>query len=355
MQQSLLSIYWHSTFSTLAPLLAALLDSGTCGPCRRLLPCQCAPSILRVPLKPTRLLSSQLSLIPNLRVTIVEPSALLNGTVFEVGPPIDPCHSGMCANGTVVQKARRILGPAICGLDFGENKRRDATGWPERASPTSRRALIIFRCSNAAHVFVDSQPGEGAHRRMCLNATSSGAFDALHAEFRRRNFVTRGVFMEDMPMCEQLVAVAAADVVIYSHGSAHTNFIALTPVTTVIELSPYLVSPVNATRDWCGRCAEPDSSRVWPTICGGWGVPAPALPLSRSQSRFIVKGLAATGLPAVQHIAVPAGKLPGGARVSDWGCLQPTRLAQLAVDAHDAMVNRVQLFTRRTAALATDR
>lgn len=327
-----LDIYWHTMFSTFVPLLAALLDSGTC---QAFKPQdgtgQCYPSTLRMLFAPSEMIKQQLSMIPDLKYKVVQPAALLEKPVSLVGPRQDPCHSERCANGSVMRKARRVLGP-ICGLDFDALKRRNSSdGWPVR---DRRRALVIFRCTSAA-----SGTMPHPHRYMCLNASS--AFGALRANFDRLGFSTRGLFMDTLPMCEQLAVVASADVIIHGHGSFLANLIGATPATSVIELTPYVQALPKRTRDWCAVCAKANASSRWPVACSDSRPPKYALPSSRRQSRFIVEGLNATGVP-MQHLALPAGLLPGGSRTSPWGCLGPARLAQLAAAVHERAVSQPQ-------------
>lgn len=352
-------VFWHTTLGTLVPLLATMLDAGTCGPCTPRAACQCAPATLRMAWEPPSILRAQLQLLPHLDVHVVRASELYapaeptgTGELHTLAPRQDSCEHGTvprwhelkrCMSGvhnaSVLLRARRVLG-ALCSLDLENAKPRTAHGWvhaPQYGDEgdVKMRALIVLRCGDpSASPSPKLETGRHPHHGMCLNETH-GTYKALASELRVHGVATRGLAFESLSFCEQLAAVAEADMIIYAHGSAHANFLALTAETTVVELTPYFA---NATRA-CMRCADCMQSTnancllkppLAPTVYD--------LIVGRSQSKRLVAALG-SGVPNVQHLAVPAAMCNGCQR-SDWGCAPPKQLARLSVARHLAMVGR---------------
>lgn len=85
---------------------------------------------------------------------------------------------------------------------------------------------------------------------------------SLRHEFALSGFVVSArKFSSSIGLCEQWAAVSWADVIIYTHGSAHANFFALRPSTTVVELTPYIVNDMKA-RMRCEACVLGRATQV---------------------------------------------------------------------------------------------
>ena len=221
---------------------------------------------------------------------------------------------------------------------------------------------IAHRCSWSLAARLDAVMANpnAPHVRMCINATDSdpqGVYDTLRRAFWQRGYRTKAMWPEHMgmSMCEQLAAVAKSDIVIHSHGSFAGNLVALMPHTSVITLQPYeyLEEQEIDTGGAVRRCEVCERNASSPACLTGSPhlIAAPA----RHQTRTTIFGrdqpgqmrvaLQAAGID-VKLVTIPADRWPGRFsesdsgrglwlhRESDWGCLSPAALVDLAIVTH---------------------
>ena len=352
MEEGRMNIFWHALVGVFIPFAAALLENHVCviaaagaRPGRL----RCKPAKLRVLSPPREPLLSLLSLIPNVTVVVRDEKEKLYSRAA-AGLPLklpyrhlDECMRGKCTNRIALRKGRRVLG-AACGVDFDAPKQPVAGtgGGPQR------RALVIMRCDRDRKKNYTQQKLHW-HRNFC-NKEGQSKFRDLAAALTAYSFAAQPFWPQSKDICGQLTEVARSDMIIYVHGSAHASFVALSPQTTVVELTPYLVNVTTAVKRCaictaiCTRSNYRDASPTCldePPLADNYG----ALGHGRSQSKHLVDTLTLLGVPA-QHVAVPAGQIYGqrsrlgerltnGLGFSSWGCLRPAKLALLAASRHE--------------------
>ena len=154
-------------------------------------------------------------------------------------------------------------------------------------------------------------------------------------------------------LAAQLRAIASAGIILYSHGSAHANFICARPLTAFVELTPYLHAP----RPFA-RYAQEHGCQEAGVACAQAALRRQWVKAGRAHGQDLASILTAEGVPAA-HAAVPIAPATGrplrnrSSRLAcdDWGCLDARKLVRIALATYEkaARVHRVsRLLGSRT-------
>lgn len=174
-----------------------------------------------------------------------------------------------------------------------------------------RRVLVVTRPPRA--------PAEGSgHPHHTLTIQSGPELEALRIALKQRPelaglplHIWNSAAKSGNTLLEQLRLVSSSSIIIYSHGAAHANFLAVAPGTLLVEFTPYFEQPSLAAQQ-CLKCAATLTSRelrkrgdsLPSASCLAEGTQA--LNSGRRQGQTLAALLRAEGMP-VSHIAVLNG------------------------------------------------
>ena len=338
-------MWWHAMFGITLPVAAVLMRSGACRCSATGSGCRCAPATLQLPWAAVpSVVVTQLRIFPQLTVSRRKRPGLSTPRYLLRRCDVVNQHSTIAGNGTLPYAAAWARGAlargagsyfAACRKERPWSDARRLLGWAaglDVHAPRPKRVLAILRAYNASRS-CSLQP----HRCVHLKVTSP-KYAAIASEFARVGWRMDAATLEPpTSLVTQLRTIARARIILYSHGSAHANFIFARPLTAFVELTPYLRAPRPLARyahehgcqEAGATCAQAALRRQW-------------VKAGRAHGQDIASILTAEGVPAA-HAAVPiapATGLPLRSRSSllacdDWGCLSGRKLVRIALATYE--------------------
>ena len=339
-------MWWHAMFGITLPVAAVLMRSGACRCSATGSGCRCAPATLQLPWAAVpSVVVTQLRIFPQLTVSRRKRPGLSTPRYLLRRCDVVNQHSTIAGNGTLPYAAAWARGAlargagsyfAACRKERPWSDARRLLGWAaglDVHAPRPKRVLAILRAYNASRSCSALHP----HRCVHLEVTSP-KYAAIASEFARVGWRMDAATLEPpTSLVTQLRTIARARIILYSHGSAHANFIFARPLTAFVELTPYLRAPRPLARyahehgcqEAGATCAQAALRRQW-------------VKAGRAHGQDIASILTAEGVPAA-HAAVPiapATGLPLRSRSSllacdDWGCLSGRKLVRIALATYE--------------------
>lgn len=159
--------------------------------------------------------------------------------------------------------------------------------------------------------------GAQVHHAICLKA-SAPKLQRARSLLEKRGWRTTVQSFDELPLVQQMRAVAAASIVVYGHGAALSNMLWARPGTVIVEITPYM----------SGKQLS-DMHRFQ------------SVTFHRNMFQKLGAYLQQVGV-AVRHLAIPAAREPnflGGSDCHEWGCYSSQHLVELMLETREALLD----------------